>query len=69
MFDCERIDLKIRMANSYRRHSGQAQREPESSPLCRQRLALDRRDSLDSRPGLLSAGVTFFRGNDGSFWV
>jgi len=32
------------------RHSGQAQREPESR--------------LDSRPGLLFAGVTFFRGND-----
>src|SRR5262249_39961373 len=31
-------------------HSGQAQREPESR--------------LDSRPGLLPAGVTFFRGND-----
>ena len=41
------------------RHSGQAEREPESSS----------GDSpcdggLDSRPGLLSAGVTFFRGND-----
>jgi hypothetical protein len=33
------------------RHSGQAQREPESR--------------LDSRPGFLAAGVTFFRGNDG----
>jgi hypothetical protein len=33
-----------------RRHSGQAQGEPESK--------------VDSRPGLLSAGVTFFRGND-----
>jgi hypothetical protein len=32
------------------RHSGQAQRKPKSS--------------LDSRPGLLPAGVTFVRGND-----
>ena len=45
------------------RHSGQAQREPESSSLWRQRLGFRRRD-LDSRPGLPSAGVTFFRGND-----
>jgi hypothetical protein len=45
------------------RHSGQAQREPESSPLWRQRSGFLRRD-LDSRPGLPSTGVTFFRGND-----
>jgi hypothetical protein len=25
---------------------------------------VSRKDGLDSRPGLLSAGVTFFRGND-----
>jgi hypothetical protein len=34
--------------------SFQTQHEPESG--------------LDSRPGLRSAGVTFFRGNDGSEW-
>jgi len=42
-----------------RRHSGQAKREPESSDRCVEAI------KLDSRPGLLSAGVTFLRGNDG----
>jgi hypothetical protein len=43
------------------RHSGQAKREPESSPATTS-ICYD--DGLDSGPGLLSAGVTFFRGND-----
>ena len=51
-----------------RRHSGQAEREPESSPLRRNGVPC-LKDSLNSRPGLLSGGVTFFCGNDGSIHI
>jgi hypothetical protein len=47
------------------RHSGQAQREPDRGRLAGYVLNLQQHH-LDSRPGLLSAGVTFFRRNDGT---
>jgi len=53
-----RIEMTI---VSIHRHSSQAQREPESSPA---KTCPSCDDGLDSRPGLLAAGVTFFRGND-----
>jgi hypothetical protein len=43
-----------------------AKRSASRNParFCGNVLCLPQKESLDSRPGLLSAGVTFFRGND-----